>query len=154
MKSYLLISLSDFPRLLFGKSPEERFRSLEKYLERNFIPFDCKGERMYIFPKDEFEARMIGTDFRFRSLPYFINGRETELSLIKVKPVRQPKLKKVEEKDEEDTVIVSLKDLKQSVRVEKTEAKTLVKTLMARKILTNKELKKGVKDGIFHPVVV
>lgn len=39
-RSYIIISLSDFPRSLFGKSPEERFRSLEKYVERYQIPFE------------------------------------------------------------------------------------------------------------------
>lgn len=150
--SYLLVTLSNFPYSLFGKTPEQKFRSLEKYLEKNSIPFDCKGEVFTIFAKDEFEARMIGTDFRLKSLYYYKDGKCVELSLVKILPKRQSRLKKSEK--EEPWVITSLKSLRQIVRTEKTEAKTLVKTLMARRILTTEEFKKGVKEGMFHPVVV
>lgn len=61
-RNYIIISLSDFPRSLFGKKPEEHSRSLEKYLERYQIPFEASGENMKIFIRDEFEARQIGTD--------------------------------------------------------------------------------------------
>ena len=144
MKPYLLVSLSHFPRRLLGKTPEERFRSLEKYLEKNGIPFESQGEVMYIYAKDEFEARTICVDFRLKSLEYFNNGVWKELSLVKTKPVRQPRLKKSEKQDPD--VITTLKELRQIVRTEKTEAKTLVKTLKSRRILTDKELKQGIKD--------
>jgi hypothetical protein len=152
MKSYLLISLSDFPYSLFGKTPEQKFRSLEKYLEKNSIPFDCEDEKITIFVKDEFEARKIGTDFRLKSLPFYSNGKCVELSLSKVIPKRQPRLTKSEK--DEPGVITSLKSLRQIVHNEKTEDKLLVSMLMKRRILTRKELNHWVKDGTFHPVVV
>ncbi len=152
MKPYILISISHFPRILLGKTPEERFRSLEKYLEKNGIPFENQWEVMYIYAKDEFEARTIGVDFRLKSLEYFNNWVWKELSLVKTKPVRQPRLKKSEKQDPD--VITTLKDLRQIVRTEKTEAMTLFTMLKKRRILTDKELKQGIKDWLFHPVVV
>ncbi len=151
MKPYLLISLSHFPRRLLGKTPEERFRSLEKYLEKNGIPFENQWEVMYIYAKDEFEARTIGVDFRLKSLEYFNNGIWKELSLVKTKPVRQPRLKKSEKQDPE--VITSLKELRKVTYKQKTEDGTPLVFLIKRRILTQAEFKKGVKDGIFHPFV-
>lgn len=151
MKPYLLISLSDFPKSLLGKTPEERFRSLEKYLEKNGISFESQGEVMYIYAKDEFEARTIGLDFRLKSLEYFNNGIWKELSLVKTKPVRQPRLKKSEKQDPE--VITSLKELRKVTYKQKTEDGTPLVFLIKRRILTQAEFKKGVKDGIFHPFV-
>ena len=151
MKPYILISISHFPRSLFGKTPEERFRSLEKYLEKNGIPFENQWEVMYIYAKDEFEARTIGLDFRLKSLEYFNNGIWKELSLVKTKPVRQPRLKKSEKQDPE--VITSLKELRKVTYKQKTEDGTPFVFLIKRRILTQAEFKKGVKDGIFHPFV-
>lgn len=151
MKPYILISISHFPRSLLGKTPEERFRSLEKYLEKNGIPFENQWEVMYIYAKDEFEARTIGVDFRLKSLEYFNNGIWKELSLVKTKPVRQPRLKKSEKQDPE--VITSLKELRKVTYKQKTEDGTPLVFLIKRRILTQAEFKKGVKDGIFHPFV-
>lgn len=151
MKPYILISISHFPRSLFGKTPEERFRSLEKYLEKNGIPFENQWEVMYIYAKDEFEARTIGLDFRLKSLEYFNNGIWKELSLVKTKPVRQPRLKKSEKQDPE--VITSLKELRKVTYKQKTEDGTPLVFLIKRRILTQAEFKKCVKDGIFHPFV-
>ncbi|MBP9816346.1 hypothetical protein KBD09_03895 [Candidatus Woesebacteria bacterium] len=149
-KSYICISLSDFPYSLFGKTPEEKFRSLEKYLEKNSILFDCEGEVFTIFAKDEFEARMIGTDFRLKSLRYYQDGKCVELSLVKVIPKRQPRLKKSEKEPGE---ITSLKELRKIVYKEKAEGGTTLVLLKKRRILTQAEFKKGIKDGIFHPFV-
>lgn len=106
---------------------------------------------MYIYAKDEFEARTIGVDFRLKSLEYFNNGIWKELSLVKTKPVRQPRLKKSEKQDPE--VITSLKELRKVTYKQKTEDGTPLVFLIKRRILTQAEFKKGVKDGIFHPFV-
>lgn len=149
--NYILVSLADFPKLLLGKSPEMKFRSLEKYLERNAIPFDTHGDQIQIFVKDEFEARQVGADFRLKTLKYIIDGKLMTLSLEKKKPMRQPRVKKNDPKD--PSVITSLKQLRKVVYKEKTEDGMPLVLLIKRRILTQAEFKKGVKDGIFHPFV-
>lgn len=150
--NYIHISFSDLPRSLFGKSVEERFRSLEKYLERYEIPFENNGETMKIFVHDQFEANQIGTDFRLKSLKGIFDGRSLVINLEKKKPVRQPRLKK--ENPEEPNEVTSLRDLKAINRKQKTEDGMLLSLLMKRKIITKEELKKWEKDGMFHPFVV
>lgn len=139
-RSYIVISLADFPRSLFGKSPEERFRSLEKYVERYQIPFENSGESMKIFIRDEFEARQIGTNFRLKSLKGIFDGKSLVINLEKKKPVRQPRLKK--ENPEDPNEVTSLRQLKEINRKQKTEDGILLSLLMKRKIITKEELKK------------
>lgn len=150
--NYIHISFSDLPRSLFGKSVEERFRSLEKYLERYEIPFENNGETIKILIRDEFEARQIGTDFRLKSLRGIFDGKSLVINLEKKKPVRQPRLKKENPKDPNE--VTSLCQLKELNRKWKTEDGMLLSLLMKRKIITKEELKKWEKDGMFHPFVV
>ncbi len=150
-KDHIIIALSDFPYSLLAKTPEMKFRSLEKYLEKNTIPFDIQWDKIYIFVKDEFEARQIGTDFRLKKLPYYINGKVINISLVPAEPIRQPRRKKKEKREPDE---VTLTELRTKVREEKTEDGKLLSFLVKRKILTKEEFKKGVKEGMFHPFVV
>lgn len=150
-KDYIIIALSDFPYSLLAKTPEMKFRSLEKYLEKNAISFDFQWDKVYIFVKDEFEARQIGTDFRLKKLSYYINGKVINLSLAPTKPIRQSRQKKKEKKEHDE---VTLTELRTKVREEKIEDGKPLSFLINRKILTQEEFKKGVKDWVFHPFVV
>lgn len=150
--NYILISLSDFPRTLFGKLPEERFRSLEKYLERYQISFENSWETIKIFIRNEFEARQIGTDFRLKSLRRILNDKSIVIDLQKKKTLRKPKLKK--ENPEDPNEVISLRQLKEMNKKQKTEEGMPLSLLMKRKILTKEELKKWEKDGMFNPFVV
>lgn len=151
-KNYILITLSDFPRNpLFGRKPEMRFRSVEKYLEHNLIPFESQGDSIYIFVRDEFEARQVGEHFRIKTLRYLLDSEWVTLSLEKQKPKRQPRKKKMNV--EYPGEITSIKELKQVMHRQKTEDAIAFTLLTKRRILTQAELKQGVKDGVFHPFV-
>ena len=139
-KSYIYISLADFPRSLLGKSPEERFRSLEKYLERHQIPFENNGETMKIPIHDEFEARQIGAHFRLKSLNGIFDGKPLIINLEKKKTLGQPRVKK--QNPEDPNEVTSLHKLKEINRKQKTEDGILLSLLMKRKIVTKEELKK------------
>lgn len=128
-----------------------KFRSLEKYLEHNQIAFESRGDQMCIFVKDEFEAREVGGKFRLKNLRYMLNGEFVSLSLEKKKPVRQSRKKKVNV--EYPGEITTLKELKHVIHRRKTEDAIAFTLLAKRRILTQEELKKGIKDDIFHPFV-
>lgn len=148
-RKYIEIILSNFSKHPSYRSKESYFRSMEKYLENNNLPYESDGQTCTIYVDDKNDAMRIGLHFGLNQMKYFDGLNLLPLTLsIKEKSTRDPRCGIFDNTGKRTSMKKIREQSTEELKLNYIEKREVIKKM----ILTKNEIEKAFAKGKLSPI--